>query len=246
MITTKRREPWTFTESFFFGAFIFWSVAGLIFTFGRLTPATIGHWLPSGNLRDFVDLCIINGDTILILLAFFNTHLHAARQWTDGVARRWAFTILSCAYLIETVGTLTGIPFGDYHYTDRFGPVLGYVPLTIPLAWHVIVTNALFLVRAVAPHVSATIEALIAGLICMLYDVVLEPFATTVKDYWTWNDGSVPFLNYVSWFVLSTLLIRLFVPTLSTRFRFDPRPLVILAFTVLIFIAGELARMFYR
>jgi len=252
MILRKSREPWTFTEYFFFGAFLFWSVAGLIFTFGRLTPASVGEWPLPDDLRNFIDLCIYCGDPILIVLAFANTHLHASRQWTGGVARRWAVTIVLCAFVIETAGTLTGIPFGDYHYTDKFGPTiwpgstLFTVPLTIPLAWHVIITNALFIVRAVAPNISGLVEALAAGLICMIYDVILEPFATTVKGYWLWANGTVPLINYVAWFVLSALLMRVFAPTLSTRFRYDIRPLSILALTVLIFLAGELASWWYR
>jgi uncharacterized membrane protein len=246
------RVAWTATDWFFLGTFLFWSTAGLIFTFGQLTPAFFGRFHLPQNLENFIDLCILNGDPILIILAFFNTHLHAARQWTPGVARRWAFIILLGAYLIETAGTLTSIPFGDYRYTDKFGPTLWpgstllTVPITIPLAWHVIVTNALFIVRAIAPHLSRLTEALAAGAICTAYDVILEPFATKVKGYWIWNGGSVPILNYVSWFVLSALLIRLFAPTFSTRFRHDPRPWIILACTVLIFLAGEFALRFYR
>lgn len=246
------RIPWTFTEGFFFAAFVFWSAAGLIFTFGHLTPVYFSRFHLPPELESFIDLCIQNGDPILIILAFFNTHLHAARQWSSGVARRWAFTILLCAYVIETVGTLTSIPFGDYRYTDKFGPSLWpgstllTVPITIPLAWHVIVTNALFIVRSVAPRFSALAEALAAAAICTVYDFILEPFATTVKGYWIWNGGSVPLLNYISWFVLSALLIRFFAPTLSTRFRYDIRPWTILACTVLIFLAGEFALRFYR
>ena len=101
------------------------------------------------------------------------------------------------------------------------------------------VTNALFLVRAAAPYLSRIIEALLAGLICTAYDFILEPFATTTKHYWVWTEGTVPVLNYVAWFVLSALLIRLFAPTLSNRFRFDPRPILILGLTVAIFIAGK-------
>jgi hypothetical protein len=67
-----------------------------------------------------------------------------------------------------------------------------------------------------------------------------------VKGYWVWADGSVPALNYIAWFVLSALLIRLFAPTVSSRYRFDIRPISILAFTVLIFLAGEFATRFYR
>jgi putative membrane protein len=257
MIPRTRRQivkftPWTFTESFFFAAFLFWSAAGLIFTFTRLTPAEIGRWHLPPMLENFIDLCIYNGDPILIILAFFNTHLHAARQWTAGVARRWAFTILLCSYLFETVGTLTSLPFGDYHYTDKFGPSvwpgssLLTVPITIPIAWHVIITNALFLVRAVAPHLSGFAEALTAGAICTAYDFILEPFATQIKGYWIWAEGSVPLINYIAWFVLSALLIKLFAPTLSSRFRYDIRPATVIACTVLIFLAGEFATRLYR
>jgi len=240
---TTYREPkvarWNVVEKIFFAAFLIWSAAGLIFTIERISPAAVAHWPTPGWLGRFVDLCLQNGDPILILLAFINTHLHAARQWPPDIARRWALTVLVCAFGIETFGAITGFPFGDYRYTDRFGPMLGVVPLTIPLAWHVVVTNALFVVRAVAPHASRLAEAALAGLLCMLYDFILEPFATTVKGYWIWTEGTIPPINYVAWFVLSGLLVRLFAPTLSTRFRLDPRPVLILCLTILIFVAGE-------
>jgi len=240
---TTYREPgvagWTLLEKIALAAFVLWSAAGLAFTTGRISVATLAQWNLPGNLVPFVDLCLQYGDPVLILLAFINTHLHATRQWTSGIARRWAAIVVVCAFIIETFGARTGIPFGQYHYTDAFGPVLGLVPLTIPLAWHVVVTNALFLVRAVAPHASRLVEAGLAGLICTAYDFVLEPFATLVKHYWVWKDGAVPPINYVAWFVLSALLVRLFAPTLSTRFRFDPRPALILGLTIAIFLAGK-------
>ena len=122
---------------------------------------------------------VVDGHDIAAVLTF------AAAGASDGldgfIARRWGLIVLVCAYGIETFGTITSFPFGDYHYTDRFGPMLGVVPLTIPLAWHVVVTNALFIVRAVTPYASRLAEAALAGLLCTLYDFVLEPFATTVK-----------------------------------------------------------------
>jgi hypothetical protein len=84
------------------------------------------------------------------------------------------------------------------------------------------------------------------GVICVIYDFILEPFATTVKGYWQWSEGSIPLLNYIAWFVLSALLVRLFAPTLSSRVRWDPRPALVLACTLLIFLAGELASWRYR
>jgi putative membrane protein len=236
---TSKGMRWNLVEIISFAAFLIWSAAGLTFSIKHISPATIAHWPVPGQLRQFVVGCLQNGDPILILLAFINTHLHAARQWSAGIARRWALIVLVFAFAIESYGTFTGIPFGQYHYTDRFGPMLGVVPLTIPFAWHVVVTNALFLVRAVAPYASRLVEAGAVGLVCTLYDFILEPFATTVKQYWIWTEGTIPPINYVAWFVLSGLLVRLFAPTLSSRYRLDPRPAFILGITIAIFIAGE-------
>ncbi len=106
---------------------------------GHVSPDVAGP-----GLRALVAGCLRIGDPILILLAFANTHAHAAREWTPATARRWGLIILVAALGIETAGVMTGLIFGSYRYTDRFGPMLGVVPLTIPLAWHVVVTNALF------------------------------------------------------------------------------------------------------
>lgn len=235
-------KKWSLAENFLFGAFLFWSAAGLIFTILRISPGTVTYWPVPVWLRDFVDLCLRTGDPILILLAFANTHIHAARQWTPPVARRWGLIVLVCALGIETLGARTGFPFGFYHYTDRFGPLLGMVPATIPLAWHVVVTNALFIVRAVTPYRSRLAEAALAGLLCTLYDFVLEPFATTVKRYWVWQGGVIPLQNYVAWFVLSGLIVWFSAPTAASRFRQDPRPWLILGITLMIFAAGYFAR----
>jgi putative membrane protein len=231
---------WHPIEKAALAAFIIWTAAGLLFTIARISPDTIAQWPIPHWLARFVDLCLRNGDPILILLAFANTHLHAARQWTGSIARNWGLLVLVCAYGIETAGALTGIPFGDYHYTDRFGPMLGVVPLAIPLAWHVVVTNALFIVRTIAPNAAPLTEAALAGLLCTAYDIILEPFATTVKHYWIWAAGSPPMLNYVAWFILSALLVHLFAPALITRHRLDPRPVLVLGLTILIFVAGEI------
>lgn len=238
-MTRTRGTGWNRLDWIAFVAFLIWSAAGLIFTVEKISPDTIAHWTIPPWLSHFILLCLKTGDPILILLAFANTHLQAARQWTPAIARRWAVIVLIASFAIESCGALTGLPFGTYHYTDRFGPLLGVVPLTIPLAWHVVVTNALFIARALAPYSSQMVEAIVAALICTLYDFVLEPFATTVKHYWVWTEGSIPPLNYVAWFVLSGLLIRIFAPTLGTRFRFDPRPVIILAVTLAIFLAGR-------
>lgn len=233
----EKWKSWNFLEIVALLAFLVWSAAGLIFT---VSPGILAKVAMPGQLRQFVDFCQQNGDPILILLACINTHLNAVRQWTAGIARRWGAIVIVLAFAIETYGVHTGIPFGKYQYTENFGPMLGLVPFTIPLAWHVVVTNALFLVRAVAPHMGRIPEALIAAFICTAYDFILEPFATTLRHYWNWADHSVPPLNYVAWFAISAVLVFFFAPTASNRYRFDPRPILVLGLTLAIFITAEL------
>jgi uncharacterized membrane protein len=231
-------KRWSLLEKIFLGAFFFWFACGFIFIVGHIEPAAIAAWPLPAWLHAFVALCLRTGDPILIFLAFANTHLVAARQWGGTAARRWALFIIVSSLAVETLGAMTGFPFGVYTYTDRFGPVVGVVPLAIPLAWQVVLTNALFLVRAFAPHLPRWGEAAAAGAIATLYDAVLEPFATTVKGYWHWRDGAVPLQNYVAWLVVGTLLVRAFTPTSAGRADRDARPALILGATVLLFVAG--------
>lgn len=212
----------------------------MIFTLLRLSPEAVVSWPLPGWLTRFIHFCLSYGDPILILLAFANTHFHAARKWSAPKARHWGLIILAASLAVETLGVCTGFPFGAYSYTDNFGPPLGVVPFTIPFAWHVVVTNSLFIVRALAPHGSRLSEAVAVGLLCTVYDFILEPFATTVRHYWIWSGGTIPLQNYASWFILSGILTWLFAPTVASFSRFrDWRPAIILSVMLLIFIAGR-------
>jgi putative membrane protein len=119
--------------------------------------------------------------------------------------------------------------------------MLGVVPLTIPLAWQVVVTNALFLARGLVRNRSRLGEAALSGAICTAYDFILEPFATRAKQYWIWRGAAVPPENYLAWFVVSGLLVCGFAPRVPTRFPRDSRPALILGVTLLIFLAGGFA-----
>jgi uncharacterized membrane protein len=235
---------WTVLEKALLAAFLFWFACGLAFTLGRVGPEAVVAWPGPDGVHVFVRFCLRIGDPALIVLAFANTHLLAARQWGAGRARRWALIVIVLSLAVETCGALTGFPFGPYTYTDHFGPTLGVVPLTIPLAWHVVLTNALLIVRALAPHLPRWAEAAAAGLVATLYDAVLEPFAVRVKGYWFWRtaNGAVPLQNYAAWFIVGGLLILVLAPVTTLRPQRDARPPIILGATVVLFLAGIFSR----
>lgn len=233
---------WTLLEKILFGVFLFWFACGLIFTLGRIGSGTVDAWALPDWLHSFVQFCLNVGDPVLILLAFANTHLLAARHWGPALARRWALFIVVLSLLVEICGARTGFPFGAYSYTNHFGPAIDVVPMTIPLAWHVVLTNALFIVLTLAPHLPRAGEAAAVGLMATLYDAILEPFAIRIKGYWFWRNstGAVPLQNYVAWFVIASLLVFVLAPTSSGQKSRDFRPPVILGATVLLFLAGIL------
>ena len=51
--------------------------------------------------------------------------------------------------------------------------------------------------------------ALLAGLISVLFDIILEPVAISL-GYWQWSNFSPPLSNYYSWFIIVFLLTILY------------------------------------
>ncbi|MEM1058390.1 MAG: carotenoid biosynthesis protein [Verrucomicrobiota bacterium] len=235
-------------DKYLLAAFLFWLGAGVIILPLGVDEATVMGWsnLPPW-LRHFMALCLEWGGVIQLLLAASITHLMTTQQWGSGPARRWAVATMIFGGVLEAFGTLTGVPFGQYYYTENFGPkIAGILPVTIPLAWFVVATNFLLLVRRHAPYVNATQEAALVGTGAMLYDWLMEPFAVQVERYWYWTSGGqeidwIPWQNYLTWWVAMFLIARLFAPTNELRFHREWRPHIVLGGMVLIFIVGRIA-----
>jgi len=179
--------------------FAVWFAVGLGFLAAEAGPL-LAYW------EDF--LFIAFGAAVVFLegsLRFGLARLLAIFGWIAAVSA-----------VIETVGALSGFPFGDYAYTERFGPRLfGVLPLAIPLAWCLIVWP-LFLL---AGHLvrgkgiaSGLARAGLVGLLAMGVDIGLEPVAAWHRQYWVWQGGGiwygVPAVNFAGWFG-SALLIAL-------------------------------------
>lgn len=122
--------------------------------------------------------------------------------------------IFGLGVALEYLGVLTGFPFGSYRYTGVLVPELpGGVPLAIGFAWLLVIVGGLLTARRVIPGQSAGIIVALSiagGVLTVGLDLLLEPVAYRVKDYWQWipGDGSyygIPTSNFVAWFAASTL-----------------------------------------
>ncbi len=159
------------------------------------------------------------GDGLLPTAVTVTTVLQAAAVVVVlGKARGWWRTIITLGmvavlgWLVEYIGSTTGVPFGAYHYTDRLQPQVAGVPLLIPVAWFMLLPCA-WTVGALLGggrrwlFVGASVLAFVA------WDLFLDPQMVT-WDFWRWAQPSgyfgIPWSNYGGW-VLAALVMTLVV-----------------------------------
>lgn len=128
-------------------------------------------------------------------------------------------------FTVEYIGVNHQLLFGEYEYMDAMGEQWQHVPLVIGVNWFIMmyccgVSIQLFLNRMwnklkdadqpARKNVGFIAVILDAALLATFFDWVMEPVAVKL-GWWKWlGDGSIPLLNYISWFGISALLLLLF------------------------------------
>lgn len=128
--------------------------------------------------------------------------------------------IFLSSYLVEVAGVKTGQIFGAYSYGKGLGPKLFDTPLMIGLNWVLLV----YCTSAILDKMPAgsIIKITGASLLMVLYDLVMEQVAPEM-DMWSFDGGTAPLRNYVSWFILA-LIFHSILRVAGIRFtnRFAP------------------------
>ncbi|MCX6935275.1 MAG: carotenoid biosynthesis protein [Verrucomicrobia bacterium] len=220
--------------------FLIWAGIGLVAMTFRLTPVWAETQPLPEWLRSLISFCLRNGDFISMLLAASHIYFSAVDRLGLRNARISAAIILVSSAILETVGTLSGLPFGSYHYTDAFGPRMGGVlPLAIPLAWFAVVAGANLSLSQYWLGGSRALIAIATGATAMFFDFLMEPFAYAIRGYWHWTGNVVPLQNYFSWFIFSALLAWITPIYSEPALKPDPRPAITLAIMTGLFIAAR-------
>ena len=153
----------------------------------------------------------------------------------------WRHTLLlfvlsvTIAWSLEEGGVVTGSIYGGYHYTDFLGPMLGHVPILIPLSWFIMIylsyvlANCLLESRPVGTRGGITniiALSLVGALLMTSRDLIIDPFLSGPNvQAWVWEQGGeyfgVPALNFLGWAVTSLLI---YVPYRFVESRVAPRP----------------------
>lgn len=170
---------------------------------------------------------------LLILLTFAFVH-GALRYGTKGIIA-FAVICLVVSNLIENLGVATGFPFGPYHYTDALGPKLGYVPLMIGPAYLGVGYLSWVLATVLVGDVGRRADALstfstpaIGAFIMVLWDLSMDPSASTLGGWWVWHQGGgffgVPLVNYLGWYLTVYVFMQLFALYLRANAPEPPSP----------------------
>ena len=119
-------------------------------------------------------------------------------QWLTAFAIVYVLSLSS-----ELLGTSTGLPFGDYAYTDLLGPKwFGLVPNLIPVSWFMM--GIVFYWLAYALTGRAWFATLWMAAALTTWDLVLDPAMSYYTSYWVWyQSGSyygMPWINSFGWF----------------------------------------------
>ncbi|MEQ1796557.1 MAG: carotenoid biosynthesis protein [Lacibacter sp.] len=167
---------------------------------------------------------------LFVSLTPFNLLLSAGLLIYTQAEKNKAFFlfVLVCVvfgFAVEYIGVNHHLLFGEYEYLNAMGEQWQHVPLVIGVNWFIMmyccgISIQLFLNRMwnklkdadqpARKNVGFIAVILDAALLATFFDWMMEPVAVKL-GWWKWlGDGSIPLLNYISWFGISALLLLLF------------------------------------
>lgn len=138
--------------------------------------------------------------------------VHALRRWSWKTLGIFYLSVFAISTAIENMGVLTGVPFGQYYYTDILGPQLGVVPIAIGFTYVPAAYICWILAELVSGFASddrRVIARMTTAVICavamVFWDLGLDPLNSTVGQSWIWTSGGayfgVPVVNFIGWFL---------------------------------------------
>ncbi|MCD8502529.1 MAG: carotenoid biosynthesis protein [Bacillaceae bacterium] len=130
------------------------------------------------------------------------------------------FIIFSTIF-VEWIGVEYNLFFGHYDYNSDFGPKIAGVPIAIGFAWLMVIATTHVLAKQIVRLFTLKHRlllgfcyAIIGAFAAVVIDLVIDPVAFQVKEYWIWYEGGfyyeIPLSNFLGWFILA-FGIHLFV-----------------------------------
>jgi len=152
--------------------------------------------------KQFILLTPLNLLVSLGLVLFFHPHWKLSSR----------LLLLFCfgfGFGMELLGVQTGLVFGDYSYGQTLGWKIGGTPLMIGFNWVMLVYCSGVTVNHFFTPQSPWLKTIIATALMVLLDILIEPVAIRY-DFWSWAGEEIPLQNYLAWFGIAFVLLRIF------------------------------------
>lgn len=155
------------------------------------------------------------------MLCLFFSIMHCTKRYGIKNAVVFFLIVNVIAMFYENLSILTTFPFGDYYYTDGMGQKIFLVPFGINLAYFGMSYICWTIADVLTEHYSTKlsgkmviIKPAIAGFIMVMWDLLFDPFMSTVLENWIWRKGGayfgVPFSNFIGWYLCVFTMLFLF------------------------------------
>ncbi len=176
--------------------------------------------------------------TIAVVVLFAATAVcHAALTRGRQVVLALLAATVGLGFAVEVAGVATGVPFGDYRYTDLLGPRVLGVPLVIACAWTMLAWPAALVARRLVRSFAARV--VLGGWALAAWDFFLDPQMVRAGN-WVWTADArtlpgvpgVPLTDYLGWLAVATAMSYLLQRALRGTPDADDRiPLALYAWT---------------
>ncbi len=149
------------------------------------------------------------------------TYFYLIRK-TNPTKAITAILILSIfSMIIESIGVLTGLPYGLFSYTTNLGPKIGVVPWTVSFGWVPLVIASWTLTERLLKNQTSILKKVVAGsVIITIFDLVLDPSAVAL-NFWIWSPQgtyyNVPISNFFGWLLSGFIGMTIILKTLKTE-----------------------------
>nr|WP_210424187.1 bisanhydrobacterioruberin hydratase [Halorussus ruber] len=119
--------------------------------------------------------------------------------------------VTAYSYVIEYIGVHYGVPYGEFSYQIELGPMVGGVPVGLPVFFLPLVVNSYLLVLLLLPKAGRIARTLAALAVVLVVDFVLDPAAVGL-GFWDYGGGfyyGVPFSNFQGWILSGLIAVSL-------------------------------------
>jgi len=127
-------------------------------------------------------------------------------------------------FAAEAIGVNTAALFGKYNYGNVLGVKVFNVPIIIGINWFSIIYCTGMITQSYETYMlnklnkqgvnlnkrmMITSFIIDATFLAVLFDWIMEPVAVKL-GFWQWENNEVPTYNYITWAIISALLLAIF------------------------------------